>query len=60
MQTVTAHLRLLATDGSLVPVSASAEILLLGPHDLLESAYIGPVMEGEGRGVTGRETEPVQ
>lgn len=34
------HLRFLSTDGPLVPITASAEVLLLGPQDLLESADI--------------------
>lgn len=35
-------LRLLAADGSFVPVPARAEVLLFGPHDLLQGAHIGP------------------
>lgn len=36
----TSHLRFLSTDGPLVPITASAEVFLLCPHDLLESAHI--------------------
>lgn len=35
------HLRFLSTDGPLVPITTSAEVLLLGSHDLLERADIG-------------------
>lgn len=34
------HLRFLSTDGPLVPITASAEVFLLGPHNLLESAHV--------------------
>lgn len=37
------YLRRLATDGLFVPVPASAEVLLVGSHDLLQSAHIRPV-----------------
>lgn len=43
-------LRLLAADGSFVPVPTRAEVLLFGPHDLLQRAHVGP-----GRG--GPRTE---
>lgn len=39
-------LRLLPADGSFVPVSTCAEVLLLGPSDLLESAHVGSEREG--------------
>lgn len=39
-------LRLLAADGAFVPVPTRAEVLLLGPHDLLQGAHIGPVRRG--------------
>lgn len=39
-------LRLLAADGAFVPVPTRAEVLLLGPHDLLQGAHIGPVKRG--------------
>lgn len=35
------NLRLLATDGALVPVPTCAEVLLLAAQDLLQSAHIG-------------------
>lgn len=41
MGNVKQHLRFLSTDGPLVPIATSAEVLLLGPHDLLQRAHIG-------------------
>ena len=40
------HLRFLSTDGASVPITTSAEVLLLGPHDLLERADIGSDEKG--------------
>lgn len=44
------HLRFLSTDGPLIPITTSAKVLLVGPHDLLERADIG---SGENWGRKG-------
>lgn len=50
-------LRLLAADGSFVPVPACAEVLLFGPHDLLQGAHVGPGRGAPRRDVSGSEGE---
>lgn len=43
------HLRFLSTDGSLVPVTASTEVLLLGSRHFLECAHIRAERNRQGK-----------
>ncbi len=49
------NLRLFTTDGFVIPVPACAEVLFLSPHDLLQSAHIGPGKE-RGRRICIKKT----
>lgn len=53
------HLRFLSTDGSLVPITASTEVLLLGSQHMLERAHVRAVRKRQGKDTLLSQTTAV-
>lgn len=50
------HLRFLPTDGSLVPITASTKVLLLGSQHMLECAHVRPEHKHQGKDQISSQT----